>query len=363
MYLIIILFLIFAYLFCLSYLLIKIYNEKYSYKGSNIIGVYGLEPTKHIANVPLTPLKSAFELLKTTETVPNFLIYKTEILTPVQEQGICGSCWAFSICSILSDRSSVLTNGIFKEQLSVQQLLSCFGKDSGCYGESPEDALLWIEKNQYKLENNYLLPYEQDKSFVINTICPVKNVGITVLKNSIKSLTVFIDEHKYDKNILEKNIKNMKTELLIGGPFIATITIYKDFFTYNGLQIYYSNKKEEILGGHAIEIVGYCDKDIDKRIGFQEGYWICRNSWGSDWPTAGKDKGYFAILMGSNECGIESRCCKADPLLKTKIFANRNKSMYTSYNTFLKHLKGFYTTKQNIEDEDNVQVHNKNILF
>lgn len=30
-------------------------------------------------------------------------------------------------------------------------------------------------------------------------------------------------------------------------------------------------------------------------------YWICRNSWGEDWGEAG----YFRILRGSNECGIE----------------------------------------------------------
>jgi len=33
-----------------------------------------------------------------------------------------------------------------------------------------------------------------------------------------------------------------------------------------------------------------------------EDYWIVKNSWNEQWG----DAGYFKILRGSNECGIES---------------------------------------------------------
>lgn len=49
------------------------------------------------------------------------------------------------------------------------------------------------------------------------------------------------------------------------------------------------------LGGHAIRILGW---------GVENGtpYWLIANSWNSDWG----DNGYFRILQGRNECGIEA---------------------------------------------------------
>jgi C1A family cysteine protease len=55
---------------------------------------------------------------------------------------------------------------------------------------------------------------------------------------------------------------------------------------------------EQILGGHAVLIVGYKDNTtskfkcfINKLIGKSNGYFIVRNSWGKDWG----DNGYFYL--------------------------------------------------------------------
>jgi len=49
------------------------------------------------------------------------------------------------------------------------------------------------------------------------------------------------------------------------------------------------------LGGHAVKVLGY---------GVENGvkYWLCANSWNEEWG----DQGYFKILRGNDECGIES---------------------------------------------------------
>lgn len=60
-----------------------------------------------------------------------------------------------------------------------------------------------------------------------------------------------------------------------------------------------------VLGGHAIKIIGW---------GTENGspYWLVANSWNTDWG----DKGYFKILRGNDECGIESSVVAGAPQLK-----------------------------------------------
>lgn len=57
----------------------------------------------------------------------------------------------------------------------------------------------------------------------------------------------------------------------------------------------YQHVAGSALGGHAIRILGW---------GVENGtpYWFIANSWNSDWG----DNGYFRILQGKDECGIES---------------------------------------------------------
>ncbi len=45
-----------------------------------------------------------------------------------------------------------------------------------------------------------------------------------------------------------------------------------------------------------MKVLGYGEENGVK-------YWKVANSWNEDWG----DKGYFKILRGTNECGLESR--------------------------------------------------------
>jgi hypothetical protein len=63
---------------------------------------------------------------------------------------------------------------------------------------------------------------------------------------------------------------------------------------WDGQGIYKWDGKSEEQGGHAVAIIGW---------GTENGtpYWIIRNSWGKYWG----DGGYFRMIRGSNDCGIE----------------------------------------------------------
>ena len=298
------------------------------------------EPIVRIIKTSLEPIESSLYINDTSIQLPSFLMYKPQLLSKNMDQGVCGSCWAFATSNVLSDRASIFTNGVFRKRLSVQQIISCL-KD-GCQGGKPEDVFKWFLDKKLYTEEKYR--YMQETSTDISTSCNYfkpDSEEFNILKGSINSLTEFVSESQPDRNILEKNIKNMKLELFLNGPFFATITIYEDFINFNGTSVYKYDHKSESQGGHAIEVIGYCDKNIDIRHdfqGFDEGYWICRNSWSRDWPRKTNDKGYFAIVMGRNECGIESRCCKADLDIITSEKPNRDAFTYSDINEFYKHV-------------------------
>lgn len=80
-------------------------------------------------------------------------------------------------------------------------------------------------------------------------------------------------------------LQDMLACLSTGYPFVSGIQVYQNFesdqATTTGV-IGMPGKHEQLLGGHAILIVGY---EQDKKR------FICRNSWGETWG----DKGYFYL--------------------------------------------------------------------
>ena len=291
------------------------------------------------ANVPLTPFTSPLKTnypLPDFDGIPPFLLYKKNFLFPVIDQGNCGSCWAFSIAFMLSDRTAIVTGGEWKNMLSAQQIMQCYQPEEACVGNSPETALQWMMDTNFKLNTEQKYPYKQITNVNVPTNCPMSD-GLTVREGSVESIAEFIEEEDYDEELLKKNIENMKLELLNNGPFFAAMSVYKDFYSYNGKGVYQHEEGSELVGGHAIEIIGYCEPGVDKRKaleGVEGGYWICRNSWGSLWPTSGSNSGFFIIAMGKNESGIESRCGVAETSVSEKIIGGVGVKGYMRYNSF-----------------------------
>lgn len=272
-----------------------------------------------VVNVPLTPFKAPLVTFPPVKDLFSFLLYKPEFLTPVRNQGTCGSCWAFALCDMLSDRAMIATGGLFDQNISVQQLLSCFDRE-GCDGGSPEDAAMWLARTGKRLNTERRMKYTSADGGYVNTACPIDLPGyeIGIQPESVKSIVTYIEEEGYDKAQLKQNVLNMKRALIESGPFYCAMSVYDDLFSFQGVSVYERSKGAELIGGHAIEVIGYADPGIDPRIGFRDGYWICKNSWGKDWPTGTTTPGYFTIRMGVNMCGIESRCGTATPQLLAK---------------------------------------------
>ncbi|KAK2956056.1 putative Gut-specific cysteine proteinase [Blattamonas nauphoetae] len=193
----------------------------------------------------------------------------------VRDQGSCGSCWAFAGSSVLSDRFAIA--GCGKGELSQQDLVSCDMVDMGCNGGNP--MLEWVWMTLRGITTADCIPYVSGDGTVPK--CPKKCAnGTAITRHKANSFSQIIGPF-------------IKNNLQSSGPQEVCFTVYEDFMSYrSGI---YEHKTGEMLGGHAVKLVGWGEENGTK-------FWTCQNSWGLNWG----ESGYFRIKRGSNECGIEA---------------------------------------------------------
>ncbi|KAA3671717.1 cathepsin B, partial [Paragonimus westermani] len=90
-------------------------------------------------------------------------------------------------------------------------------------------------------------------------------------------------------------------ELLTNGPLEVTFRVYEDFGNYK--EGIYHHVAGEHKGNHAVRLLGWGVENGTK-------YWRLANSWNEDWG----EKGFFRIVRGTDECGIESEAVAGLPL-------------------------------------------------
>jgi cathepsin B len=209
-----------------------------------------------------------------------------ECVTPVRDQGQCGSCWAFSMTGALSERFCIHSKGKMKPVLSAQYIINCdTAGQAGCNGGVTTDAYIWVVRNGCP-----------------STPCVKYYSGSTGRTGSCPSKCDDgspLDKYYATKGYAIRSSETaMQEDILRYGPISASFMVYTDFtefFMMNPKGIYV-HKSGSLRGGHAINVVGWGEENGVK-------YWICQNSWGEKWG----DNGYFKIRRGTNECQIESR--------------------------------------------------------
>jgi len=192
-------------------------------------------------------------------------------VTPVKDQGNCGSCWAFAGTAALEN--AYVVGGSDQKILAPQQLVDCTYNYNGCDGGWYTDAWSYLKQaGGQALESSY--PY---------------TAGYNGCQFSAGMAAV--DVASWTNIAGEADLFNYVTT--VNTPAVAVDAQY--WYMYNGGGAIYPPSQCSNNGyiDHAVVVTGYTN------IGGTD-VWTIRNSWGTGWGN----QGYIYIPMNVNACSI-----------------------------------------------------------
>jgi C1A family cysteine protease len=197
-------------------------------------------------------------------------------VTPIKNQGQCGSCWAFSTTGSTEGITEISTGKLVS--LSEQQLVDCSGSfgNQGCNGGLMDNAFRYIISNK-GLCSEAAYPYEGADGTCKSSSC-----------QSVATISGYKDVPQDSDQALMSAVAQQ--------PVSVAVEADQSSFQFYSGGVLTSNDCGTNLD-HGVLVVGYgSDQGSD--------YYKVKNSWGASWGS----KGYILLGRGSSYNNGQGQC-------------------------------------------------------
>lgn len=233
----------------------------------------------------------------------------------VSNQGGCGSCWAMSAASVMSDRLCIATNYTNQKQISSQDLISCCTECGGCQGSHWAISTFIYWRNHGIVTGGDYGSFEGCKPYTFAPDCGVPCSFQYYIKKATpicEQICQPLYENSYEEDLIQSQqaywiraekgssetmpsveeairevigsndpVELIKREIYLYGPVLACFTVQEDFQHYDsGIYQTDSSSASQELYGHCAKLLGWGEEAGLK-------YWLYMNTWGRNWGEAG----------------------------------------------------------------------------
>jgi cathepsin L len=216
--------------------------------------------------------------------LPASMDWRTKgVVTPVKNQGGCGSCWAFASTAVLESHIALQTGVLY--ELSEQELVSCSenpnhcGGDGGCAGATAEIAFDFVVQNG--IVEEWAFGYQEAHGADIEcTLLDEKNKkdgasSSAFIRGSVASIQGYFTLPSNNYTVVMNTIAKL-------GPVTVSVACLPWRFYEGGVFYAPMNDPHSADVNHLVVLNGY---GTDEETG--EDYWLIRNSWGPRWGEGG----------------------------------------------------------------------------